>query len=122
MEIKTNFSLKNHNTFGIDVPAARFVTTETLEELRTACSTFGEFLVLGGGSNILLTRPVEIPVIHVALKGIEIIHENEDIVKVAVAAGKTGIILSSGPLKTITAVLKTSPLSRAMWARHPCRT
>lgn len=88
MEIKTNFSLKNHNTFGIDVPAARFVTTETLEELRTACSTFGDFLVLGGGSNILLTRPVEIPVIHVALKGIEIIHENEDIVKVAVAAGE----------------------------------
>lgn len=88
MEVKTDFSLKNYNTFGIDVPAAQFITTNTLDALRTACNTFDDFFVLGGGSNILLTKPIEKPVIHIALKGIDVIEEDENSVKVAVAAGE----------------------------------
>ncbi len=88
MEVKEQFSLKNFNTFGIDVPAAKFATIYTTKELKAACRKFDNFFVLGGGSNILLTKPIEKPVIHIALKGVEIISEDENFVRVAIAAGE----------------------------------
>ena len=90
MQIISDFSLKTHNTFGIDAQAASFVSVTSIEELRTVLSEHKNEakLILGGGSNMLLTKNVDKLVIHVNLKGKEIVQENEDFVWVKAAAGE----------------------------------
>ena len=59
MTISENVSLLPYNTFGIDVKAAQFAAAANvadLASLRTA--GLQPALVLGGGSNILLTGDV----------------------------------------------------------------
>ena len=58
--IKENYSLKKHNTFGLDAKAKYFATfnsEEALADLLKSEITQKEPLfILGGGSNILLTK------------------------------------------------------------------
>lgn len=90
MQIISDFSLKTHNTFGIDAKASSFVSITSIEELQTILKEHKTQpkLILGGGSNMLLTQDVNKLVIHVNLKGKEIIKENEDFVWVKAAAGE----------------------------------
>ncbi len=90
MEIHTGFSLKNYNTFGIEATAKQFVSVHSTEELIEVLSQFPEEkkFILGGGSNMLLTQNIEALVVHVALKGIQIVNENEDFVWVESQAGE----------------------------------
>jgi UDP-N-acetylmuramate dehydrogenase len=92
MTILYNTSLKSYNTFGIDVSAKYFATIDTLisiqEIIRTKEYQSNERLILGGGSNILFTKNVDALVLKNNLKGIELIHENEDTVLVKCAAGE----------------------------------
>ena len=86
MHIKENFSLKNHNTFGVGVSAKYFAEVADLYELKYSIE-FAKInhlktLFLGGGSNILFTKDFEGLVIKLNLKGIseEISQENEVLV------------------------------------------
>ncbi len=90
MEILSNISLKQYNTFGIDVKAKHFVSVKSVEELKSVLNleAFPEKFILGGGSNMLLTKDVDVLVIHLDLKNIEITSENEDTVIVKVATGE----------------------------------
>ena len=58
--IKENYSLKNHNTFGIDAKAKYFATFKSEEELadllKSKIIQKEPLFILGGGSNILLTK------------------------------------------------------------------
>lgn len=88
MEFHSNFSLKNYNTFGIDVKAKKFVSISTLEELKEVLSIENEIFLLSGGSNMLLTKDIDKTVIHIDLKGITILEESNDQVVVEVYAGE----------------------------------
>lgn len=90
MEIIENFSLKNHNTFGIDTNAKQFVAVHSVEELQQVLSENAstEKFILGGGSNMLLTKDVDALVIHVDIKGKKIVEENEDFVWIEAKAGE----------------------------------
>ena len=90
MEIQTNFSLKNYNTFGIQAKAKQFVAVHNLDELTIILqqNKSNKKFVLGGGSNMLLTKDIEALVIHIDLKGKKIIKENEDFVWVESQAGE----------------------------------
>ncbi|MDO7171854.1 UDP-N-acetylmuramate dehydrogenase [Mariniflexile sp. AS56] len=90
MQIQQNISLKPFNTFGIDVSANHFVSVSTIEELKQILSLkeYPNKLILGGGSNMLLTKNFEGLVIHVNLKGIEIVSEHTDCVFVKAYAGE----------------------------------
>ena len=90
MKTHTNFSLKPFNTFGIDVKAAKFVEVENLEELKDLLKQVyaSELFILGGGSNMLLTKDIEKTVVHIDLKGIEVIREDEEEVVVKAMAGE----------------------------------
>jgi UDP-N-acetylmuramate dehydrogenase len=92
MNIQQNISLKALNTFGIDVKAREFVEVRSVEELQVLCMSFNladrKVLVLGGGSNMLLTGDVDGMVIKVAMKGIEVIREHADHVWVKAMAGE----------------------------------
>ena len=90
MLIQENISLKLYNTFGIDVTARHFVSVSTIDDLKQILSLkeYPNKLVLGGGSNMLLTRDFDGLVIHINLKGIEIISEDENAVIVKAHAGE----------------------------------
>jgi UDP-N-acetylmuramate dehydrogenase len=90
MEILNQFSLKNHNTFGIEAKARQFVAVHTVGELRTILEEHAaqKKFILGGGSNMLLTKDIDALVIHIDLKGKKIIRENGDHVWVEGNAGE----------------------------------
>jgi UDP-N-acetylmuramate dehydrogenase len=90
MLIEENKSLKNHNTFGIDSYARYFVSVETVDALKQALSAkpTSKLFVLGGGSNMLLTNNLDAFVLHINLKGIEVIQQNDDEVWVKAMAGE----------------------------------
>jgi UDP-N-acetylmuramate dehydrogenase len=92
MNIQENISLKTFTTFGIDKKAKFFTVASSLEELVAALTKAKEMqlpvLVLGGGSNMLLTKDFEGLVIKLEIKGVHLIHENEDQLLVEVGAGE----------------------------------
>ena len=90
MQIHTNFSLKNYNTFGIEAKAKEFVSVHSSDELIEILQQHptSKKFILGGGSNMLLTQDVDALVIHLDLKGKKIIDENDDFVWVESQAGE----------------------------------
>ena len=90
MEILENFSLKNYNTFGIEAKAKQFVAVHNVTELKTILqqNKSDKKFILGGGSNMLLTKDIESLVMHIDLKGKKIIKEDEDFVWVESQAGE----------------------------------
>jgi UDP-N-acetylmuramate dehydrogenase len=91
MEIQSNFSLKNYNTFGIEARAKQFVAVHSVAELKTVLKENKDQkkFILGGGSNMLLTKDIDALVIHIDLKGKKIIKEDTDFVWVESQAGET---------------------------------
>lgn len=90
MEVKTDFSLKPYNTFGIDVKAKQFISVANTEELKHVLKRFytEEIFVLGGGSNMLLTEDVSKTVLHINTKGIKVVEEKDSYVIIDVEAGE----------------------------------
>ena len=90
-EIK-NYPLLSHNTFGMDVKAAVFVEYDSVAELKTILSDnnylSGQWLHIGGGSNLLFTADYAGTVLHSAIRGYEVVDEDDREVKVRVGAGE----------------------------------
>lgn len=89
MHLQQNISLKPYNTFGIDISAEYFTVVGSksiLQEVSEA--SFSIRHALGGGSNILLTKPVQGIVMQNKLKGIEVVKEDADHVWINVQAGE----------------------------------
>lgn len=91
MNIQENISLKAYNTFGIAKNARFFVLVKSIKELKDALSWAKDqninSLILGGGSNILLTQNQDALVIKIEIEGIKVIQEDEDSLWVEVGAG-----------------------------------
>lgn len=90
MTIIPNFSLKKYNTFGIEAFAKKFVAVKSLSELALILkeNSLEKKFILGGGSNMLLTKNIEALVIHIDLNGKEIIKEDDDFVWIESQAGE----------------------------------
>ena len=88
MNIQHNISLKAYNTFGIDVTAHQFAEINLLSELKEIINTTSDFFVLGGGSNLLLTKDIEKLVVHLNLKGRKVIKETDKDILIEAAAGE----------------------------------
>src|SRR5690606_22792823 len=84
------YSLKAYNTFGIDVKAQDFISVSSLSELQSVLEKHQheEIFVLGGGSNMLLTQDIQKTVVHINLKGIQIVKQDENHVWVKAQAGE----------------------------------
>ena len=84
------YSLLKHNTFGIDARCRRFVEFSSVEEACEVARTLSEpFLIVGSGSNLLLTRDYEGTVVHSAVKGFEPSATDNGEVLVTVGSGET---------------------------------
>ena len=91
MLIKENYSLKDHNTFGLDVKAKWFAEYESIEQLKEILSSEiaqnNKILSIGMGSNLLFTGDFDGLILHSAIKFIEKVAEDEVYVKYRVGAG-----------------------------------
>lgn len=71
-----DYSLKAHNTFGLESRCNRFLEYENVEEARQVADILREskvpYIIIGGGSNLLLTKDFEGIVVHSAVKGVSI--------------------------------------------------
>ncbi|GAB1309696.1 UDP-N-acetylmuramate dehydrogenase [Urechidicola sp. KH5] len=88
MKTLQNVSLKPYNTFGIDVKTSKFLNVESIKELQEFLSLKEPFFLLGGGSNMLLTKDINSTTLHINLKGIEVLSETDSHVKVKAQAGE----------------------------------
>ena len=92
MQVHQNISLKQYNSFGIDVKAKYFSDFSTVDELQELLnddlgSANNERVVLGGGSNILFTKDVDGLVLKNEISGIEKVKEDEEFVYLRAGAG-----------------------------------
>ena len=93
--VEENISLKKYNTFGIDASARYFSVFTNIDELNELIefkqpSTINQqpsLLILGGGSNMLLTKNFDGLVLKNEIQGIELIKEDEQYIYVKAGAG-----------------------------------
>lgn len=88
--ISENISLKPFNTFGIDASARYFAAFASVEELHAILREKQgvPLLILGGGSNLLLTQDFDGLVLKNEIRGIEVVSENEHEAIVRAGAGE----------------------------------
>jgi len=71
----THYSLLRHNTFGIDASCTRFIEYIDEAEAREVAGIIQNsgcpFIIIGGGSNLLLTKDFDGIVVHSSVMGIE---------------------------------------------------
>ncbi|MGB0974005.1 MAG: UDP-N-acetylmuramate dehydrogenase [Flavobacteriaceae bacterium] len=90
MNVSHNISLKNYNTFNIEVFAENFVEATSVAHLKDIIQLdYPEMFLLGGGSNMLLTKNItESLVVHVNIKGKEVIRQDDNDVYIKAHAGE----------------------------------
>lgn len=88
MKIEENFSLKALNTFGVDVKSRYFVNITDISMVTEIPLLPKPHLFLGSGSNILFTQDFDGTVILNSLKGVEILAENAEHVRLKVMGGE----------------------------------
>jgi UDP-N-acetylmuramate dehydrogenase len=90
LNFQKDISLCAYNTFGIDVKSKKFISIQSTDVLKAVLSENqdSQLLVLGGGSNLLLTQDFDGLTLRIESRGIEILHEDEYKAKVKVAAGE----------------------------------
>ena len=76
-----DYSLLAHNTFGIDAKCKRFLEYSSVEEAQQIVAGLTDadkpLLILGGGSNLLLTGDYQGTVLHSAIMGVEVLGNGE---------------------------------------------
>ncbi len=87
-----NFSLRDHNTFGISAIAKHYLTVNSHGDLlhflkENNLSDYENRLFLGGGSNLLFINDFNGIVIHPEIGGIRLVSENKSFVEVEAGAG-----------------------------------
>ena len=91
MKILRDYSLLPHNTFGMDVKASVFIEYASVKELKEVLSLYvkdNQWLHIGKGSNLLFIGDYSGIILHSAIKGYEVIHEDTKEVVVRVGAGE----------------------------------
>jgi UDP-N-acetylmuramate dehydrogenase len=85
-------SLRAHNTFGIDATATTFADVVNVASLREWCirrTDKTQPLIIGGGSNLLITRSViDESVLRIAPRGIRIVEDAGESVLIEAMAGE----------------------------------
>ncbi len=71
MKVYKNISLKSFNTFAINSIAKKLIVVENINELFKIAKEHADFIILGGGSNVLFVKDIiNIPIIKLSLQKI----------------------------------------------------
>jgi UDP-N-acetylmuramate dehydrogenase len=88
-----NYSLKTHNTFGIDVKCSRYLEfeddLEALEVAKILRKSKMPYIIIGGGSNLLLTKDFEGIVVRSGIKGYEFEEDHSGCIRMTCGSGET---------------------------------
>jgi len=88
-----NYNLLAHNTFGIAGLCRRFVEFGDVDDVQTFVRTLTEadrpLLIIGAGSNLLLTRDFTGTVLHSAINGREVVKRSDKKVWLRCGSGET---------------------------------
>ena len=90
-EISSNFSLKEYNTFNIDVKSDKFISINSEDQIIDFLSQNKReenIFVLGGGSNVLFSKDYKGTIVHISIKGKKIIKELDDSIIIEVSSGE----------------------------------
>jgi UDP-N-acetylmuramate dehydrogenase len=92
LDMQVNASLKPFNSFGVDVKASLLAQAHNDDDVRQALLCAEEqklpLLVIGGGSNLLLTGDVPALVLRMASRGIRLLEDDGERVVVEAEAGE----------------------------------
>ena len=92
LNVQVNASLKPFNSFGVDVTASLFAQAHSDADVREALLYAADhkvpLLVIGGGSNLLLTGNVTALVLRMATRGIRLLEDSGERVVVEAEAGE----------------------------------
>ena len=92
LAIQEQVSLRAYNTLAVDVRARFFVAVDSLEQLQAALLWAQQqdvsVLLLGGGSNLVLAGDLDLLVIHLQLRGIQVLDEDANFARIEVHAGE----------------------------------
>ncbi len=91
MEVKKNYSLKEHNSFGINAKATDFISINSTEEIQELVHFLKNYskkhFIIGSGTNLLFTKDFDGCIITYIKKTIEIIKEDDNHIWIRAAAG-----------------------------------
>ena len=89
VRIFENVDISSRNSFGIHQTAAKIIEFDCNDELSEIfrLHVAGEWMVMGGGNNIVFTKDIEQTIIHPRNCNIEVIAENSESVTIRVGAG-----------------------------------
>jgi len=92
LQVRSQVSLKPFNSFGVDVQARWFAEAHSDAEVREALAYGREHnvpvLVIGGGSNLLLTADIQALVLRMATRGIRVLSDDGSKVIIEAEAGE----------------------------------
>jgi len=92
LQLQEHVSLKPYNSFGVEVSARWFAEARSDAEVRSALVEAQRLalpvLVIGGGSNLLLTQDVEALVLRMASRGVRVLGERNGQVLIEAEAGE----------------------------------
>ena len=93
MQIEAGVSLKPYNTFGLPAVAHTLVRIESDADVRRVVDDpklgLAPKFILGGGSNIILTRDMPQVVLKVEVRGLRVVEERADAWIVEAGAGES---------------------------------
>ena len=89
MIVTNNISSQSLNTFNIDVSIDTCIQIDTYHDFAYLQDWKDKPIkVLGGGSNVLLTQDIQVPLFIINNKGFEVVKEEEQYVLVSISAGE----------------------------------
>ena len=93
LDVQHRASLREHNSFGLPATARTLVHLKSEADVRRVVDhpEYGRApkLVLGGGSNLVLTRDVDAVVLKVEIPGIRLVHEDDAAWIIEAGAGES---------------------------------
>ena len=90
MRKKIKISLKDFNSFGVDVTSTDFNIANSEHEIVNFLKkiNFENKIVLGGGTNMLFKTNIEKSILMIQIKGIKILNESSEHIQISVGAGE----------------------------------
>ena len=92
LQVQARVSLRPYNSFGVDVQARLFAQAHSDDDVRDALAYATQhevpLLVIGGGSNLLLTADIQALVLRMATRGIRLLSDNGQQVVIEAEAGE----------------------------------
>lgn len=92
LDLQHKVDLKSLHTFSLPATANSLVTLSSLEQLSSLANLVKQLpdkpIILGGGSNTVFNGNIKPLIIHVALRGIKLISEDDNQVVLQIAAGE----------------------------------